>query len=47
MAQRYHAESGRIIPKMRPARSSFNLKPKHLPMKLPHLGCWVMLPDIA
>jgi hypothetical protein len=29
MAQRYHAESGCIIPKMRPARSSSNLKPKH------------------
>ena len=46
MAQRYHAESGRIIPKMRPARSLFNLKPKHLPMKLPLLGRLVMLPDL-
>jgi arylsulfatase A-like enzyme len=26
MAQRYHAESGSIIPKMRPVRSSSNLK---------------------
>ena len=44
MAPRYHAESGSIIPKMRPVRSSSNLKTKHLPMKLPLVGS-VMLPD--
>ena len=44
MAPRYHAESGSIIPKMRPVRSSSNLKTKHRPMKLPLVGS-VMLPD--